>query len=464
MADPVTSKGIARYRAALLERGLVDFDGLMDWTLQLFETQPGLVSLYQVRHPWISIDEYQDIDSRQYRLVRLLAPENGNLCAIGDPDQSIYGWRGADFRNILTFEKEWPDTKIIVLDRNYRSTPVVIEAARAIIGHNVERKEKVLLAERGGGEPILLSVAENEYEEARTVFETIRGIMNEGMRKDDIAILYRTNAQSRALEEVFLEEQVPYIIIGGTRFYQRREVKDIIAYVRYLLNTNDQVSLKRIVNVPARGIGPRSFLRYLQKDPKTMETAAIREFESVISGFRERMEREKPTAFLKHLTRAIGYREYLGENLDNAEERWENIEELVSLARRYDEREPMQGLSQLLEDVALLSEADSGPMPQEAIRMMTLHAAKGLEFPAVFIVGLEEGVLPHSRALVNRAELEEERRLFYVGLTRAKDQVFLSCALRRTQFGALTANPPSRFLSEIPEHLIEVNEDATIEL
>ncbi len=467
LADPFSKTICAVWRAyqkRLQSANAMDFDDLILHAVLLLKEHPDVAARYQERFHYIHVDEHQDVNTAQHALMSLLAARHRNICIVGDPDQSIYGWRGADFRNILSFEKEWPDAKIIVLDQNYRSTPVVLEAASAVICHNSERKEKTLSAQRHGEHPITLSVAENEYDEARAVFETMECLAREGIGKSDIAILYRTNAQSRALEEVFLEEQIPYVIIGGIRFYQRREVKDIIAYVRYLLNHDDHVSLKRIINVPARGIGPRSFLLYLQKDKKIMASASLREFETVISGLRERMEREKPTAFLKTLVRTIGYREYLEGNMDNADERWENIEELVSLARRFDEQEPMEGLSQLLEDVALLSEADGAPVPREAIRMMTLHAAKGLEFPAVFIVGLEEGILPHSRAFTSRTELEEERRLFYVGLTRAQDRVFLSCALRRAHFGALTANPPSRFLGEIPEHLLEIKEDATIEL
>ncbi len=392
---------------------------------------------------------------------------------------SIYGWRNADYRNIFNFEKDFPEAKIIILDQNYRSTQIILDASNGVISKNRLQKKKRLWTQNKGGDPITVIAARDEREEARSVLNEMRVLLDNGYLLRDMAILYRTNAQSRAVEEALVENNLPYKIIGGTRFYQRKEIKDVLAYIRFVLNPADLVSLKRIINVPSRGIGKRALLAYLSGSgaaadkPHTgnfvtaRSRSALRRFDDLIRDLGLEIKNRKAADFLKYLLKKIDYREYLDDASTNADERWENIKELLSLGARYDDLEPPRGLEKLLEDAALMSEADeietpyqskhgTGQEGQNVVNLMTLHAAKGLEFPIIFIMGLEEGILPHSRSLLNPNELEEERRLCYVGLTRAKEKIFLSFALQRTRFGSQETNPPSRFLSEIPERLLNL--------
>lgn len=381
---------------------------------------------------------------------------------------SIYGWRNADYRNIFNFEKDFPEVKTVILDQNYRSTQVILDAAKGIIEKNRMQKKKNLWTERKGGEPIIIVPVEDERAEAEFVVNSIKDLLRQRRKLKDIVILYRTNAQSRTLEEVFLENNFPYKIIGGIRFYQRKEVKDILAYLRLLLNPSDILSLKRIINVPARGVGKQTLLKYLAlyrtKIGREPTSGGILEFEKTIVDLKEKLARLHTSPLLKYLVEKIKYREYLEDSSTHAEERWENVKELISLAKKYDDLKPRGGLEKLLEDVTLMSEPDEVEVKDNAVSLMTLHAAKGLEFPIVFMVGMEDGIFPHSRSLFNLQELEEERRLCYVGLTRAKEKIFLTFALQRKYFGSTQVNPPSRFISEIPEHLFEIINDPNHQL
>lgn len=455
----------AEYQKRLHDANSMDFDDLIMNVCLLFGEHPKILASYQNLFRYINVDEWQDTNRSQYALISLLAAKNRNLAVVGDDAQAIYGWRGADFRNIIDFEKDWSDAKVIVLDQNYRSTQIILDAARSVISRNTLQKEKNLWTLRQGGESISVVAAEDERGEAGAVLSAIRGFIDTGYLLKDMVVLYRTNAQSRALEEVFLENNFPYKITGGVKFYQRKEVKDILAYIRFLSNPKDFVSLKRIINVPPRGIGKMAFLSYLRGSREKKFIAQLAQFDELLEQLHTKMSYQKPTLFIKGLIKSIKYQGYLEDSSPNAEERWQNVEELVNLSKRYDDLSPPSGLEKLLEDVTLMSDTDEVDTKADVINLMTLHSAKGLEFPIVFMVGMEEGVFPHSRSLFNPKELEEERRLCYVGLTRAKEKVLLSFALRRVRFGSTEANLPSRFLSEIPENLITVAEDMpTIEV
>ncbi len=472
----------AEYQHRLRQSNAMDFDDLLGNAVLLFENHPEVLTTYQDRFQYIHVDEWQDTNHVQYLLIKALAEKNRNIAVVGDDAQAIYAFRGADFRNILNFEQDWPDAKVIILDQNYRSTQVILNAASAVISRNKNQREKQLWTQQQGGSQIMLSVTENERTEAAYLLETMREQQAHGYALKDMVVLYRTNAQSRVFEEMLLENNIPYKMVGGVRFYQRKEIKDILAYIRLLLNKKDVMSLRRIINVPPRGIGKKSleFYRNLEiaknanPDTGEMHTPRIQKskktaldtFDTLLAELRDTLHRRSGSDFIKYLLTTINYRTYLEETQPQAEERWQNIEELVSVAKRYDDLDPPAGLEKLLEDAALMSEqdlptgqADEAAVPQDAINLMTLHAAKGLEFSIVFLVGLEEGIFPHGRALFSPSELEEERRLCYVGLTRAKEKVFLSCALRRMHFGSIQTNIPSRFLREIPEHLIEIRNE-----
>lgn len=452
------------YQKRLMAANAMDFDDLIMNVCRLFEKDPAVLRSYQERFHYVHVDEYQDVNQAQYIFITALAKKHRNIAVVGDDAQAIYGFRGADYRNILNFEKDWPDAVVVVLDQNYRSTQTILDAARGIIGKNSAQKEKNLWTENKTGEPLALTVVEDERAEAEMVVAKIREFLKQKYSLKDMVILYRTNAQSRVFEEALIEKNIPYKIIGGIKFYQRKEIKDILAYIRFILNPKDMVSIKRIMNVPARGIGKNLLLGYLTGTAagRTTEKGreALQRFDKLIQELRQEILAQQPTFFLKNLLKKIRYQEYLADESDRAEERWENVEELVALAKKYNELEPPKGFEQLLEDAALMTEEkNAADTAADPLLLMTLHAAKGLEFSIAFIVGLEEGIFPHARSLFSPNELEEERRLCYVGLTRAKEKLFLSFAMRRTHFGSTQANSPSRFISEIPEHLIEFNEE-----
>jgi len=453
------------YQNRLRASNAMDFDDLLMNTVLLFEKHPDVLARYQERFRYLHVDEWQDTNHAQYVLVSQLAKKYRNIAVVGDDAQSIYSFRGADFRNILDFEKDWPDATVVILDQNYRSPQIILDAASALIMRNKQQRKKQLWTEREEGEPIRLLVAGDERKEAELVWEEIRQLKKEGFAHKDMVVLYRTNAQSRPFEELLVEHRIPYKLIGGVRFYQRKEVKDILAYLRLLSNPQDAISLKRIINTPPRGIGPKTFAAYAScKESGENQDPRLKQFEELCATLRHEMAHLSADKFLRAMLGAIRYREYLEEHTPNPEERWENVEELASVAAHYRDFPPPKGIEQLLADAALMSDQDEVASNGDQIHLMTVHAAKGLEFPVVFLAGLEEGIFPHSRSLFNARELEEERRLCYVGITRAKDRLYLSCALRRMIFGSIQANQPSRFLTEIPEELLEVKEEVIQDL
>jgi DNA helicase-2/ATP-dependent DNA helicase PcrA len=451
------------YQRRLFGANAMDFDDLLMQLVILFEKEPEILERYQNTYKYIHIDEYQDTNHVQYRLVRLLAQKHKNLFVIGDDAQSIYSWRGADFTNILSFEKDWPNATIVVLDQNYRSTQTILDAASGVIEKNVRQKEKKLWTENEAGEKIHLVPVPDERHEAAFITETIESLSTDDFHPEDFAILYRTNAQSRVIEEALLYANIPYRIIGGVKFYQRREIKDLIAYLRILENEKDIVSLRRIANIPPRGIGKVGLLKLLARDFDSMNPREKAVSEKLFLLFEElkfMKDKVTPSEFFKTLVQKIHYELYLADDSRSAEERWENVQEFISLAHRYDALDPDIRYTKLLEDIALIQESDNprGDNKERTpgVHLMTLHAAKGLEFRVVFIIGLEEGIFPHGRVMNSPAELEEERRLCYVGITRAREKLYLLWANRRMFFGSLQVNAPSRFLREIPDHVTKL--------
>jgi DNA helicase-2/ATP-dependent DNA helicase PcrA len=478
------------YQQRLLEASAMDFDDLLMVTVELFGAFPDVLDEYQNRFRYILVDEYQDTNHAQYRLVQLLGAEHHNVCVVGDSDQSIYAFRGADIRNILEFERDYPDARIVVLDRNYRSTQTILDAANAIIGNNDGRDPKHLWTDLGKGAPISLYRAEDEHDEAAFIAETLGDLEEDGISASSAAVFYRTHAQSRVIEEVFVRYGVPYQVLGGPKFYDRREVKDVLAYLRALVNPDDQVALKRIVNVPKRGIGSTSIghvdrLAEAEQVPfaqalglvedNTRITArarrAIAEFLAVLEELRVRAA-GGPREALEAVIEVTGYQ--AGLETDGSLEalsRLENLRELLSVAEEFeasgpigtaddDEWEQADGLRRVamfLESVSLVSDVDDLDDDAGVVTLMTLHNAKGLEFPVIFLPGVEEGVFPHIRSLGDPTQLEEERRLCYVGVTRAMERLYLSVATTRNLWGATNYNSPSRFLKEIPEALIEMS-------
>ncbi|TSC71808.1 MAG: ATP-dependent DNA helicase PcrA [Parcubacteria group bacterium Gr01-1014_70] len=450
----------AQYEKELTDAHALDFDDLLLQTVALFQKHPEVLSKWQLQWRYILVDEYQDTNHIQYSLMKLLAnPSNGpgNIMVVGDVDQAIYSWRGADFRNILSFERDWPQAKIITLDQNYRSTALILEAANAVIKKNRERKEKNLWTERREGPLLELSVAENEREEARFITREIARLRGDGAFLRDMAVLYRTNAQSRVLEESFLKNSIPYRLIGGVRFYERREVKDILAYMRLAANPRDHVSLRRVLNTPPRGIGAVLAEKYFAQKPLSpKEQAHIDVFLKIQKELENAYAAHTPSDLALRIVKQIAYETYLRDGTTEGEERWANVQEILSVTSAYDHMEPPQGTSAFLENAALLSDADLVDRSTDAVHIMTIHAAKGLEFENVFVSGLEEGIFPHALSMHDPAQMEEERRLCYVALTRARTRLYVSTAQTRTLYGEMQWSEPSRFLKDIPEHLIQV--------
>ena len=470
----ITRRVYSEYQELLQANNAMDFDDLLMNTVLLFDERQDILSKYQERYEHILVDEFQDTNTTQYTLLKMLAARHGNLFAVGDSDQSIYKWRGADFRNIQRFREQFPQAQQVLLEQNYRSTQIILDAAKAVIKPNPNRVHKELFTEREGGVPLALREAYNEHEEAETILDTIEGLMLEGYSGGDVAIMYRTNAQSRVLEETFLRVGLSYRLVGATAFYRRREVKDIIAYLRLVHNTADSVSFGRVLNVPPRGIGaktrqdllrwasergwqPAEALIKLATDSQAQHpftgraVKALSRFGGMLTAWIELRDKVNVSELLDLVLEQTAYREYLDDGTSEGDERWENVMEFRSAASEDED----VTLSEFLEQVALVSEADNLEEAPNATTLLTLHAAKGLEFPIVFLTGLEDGLLPHSRSLDDGEELAEERRLLYVGLTRAKDRVYLSHAFRRTFYGDSSVSVPSRFLSDIPAELIE---------
>jgi DNA helicase-2/ATP-dependent DNA helicase PcrA len=460
-----------RYQQSLTQSHGVDFDDLLMRTVQLFNEHPKVLSKYQSRYLHILVDEFQDTNITQYMLIKQLAGKHRNVCVVGDPDQSIYSWRFADLRNILSFEKDYPDAKVILLEQNYRSTKTILDVASSIISVNSRRKPKRLWTENEAGIPIAVVEAYNEDEEAQFVISEIERLVEQDLvSPGGCAVMYRVNAQSRALEEAFMRYGIPYKLVGGTRFYQRREIKDVIAYLRLIQNPSDNISLTRIINVPGRGIGQRtlaelsgwaknqdmplhSALKLVaeKKGPALTPRAnyALKSFFDLIDELITRSQELSLTGLLDAVLEGTGYKEYIL-NEEDGEERWENIQELYTVARDYNELSPTEALSTFLEKVSLVSDVDDLDEKVDTTTLITLHQAKGLEFPVVFIVGMEEGLLPHRRSLDNPEELEEERRLCYVGVTRAQQRAYFLYTYHRSFFGGNSATQRSRFLEDIP--------------
>jgi len=457
-----------RYQERLATAGAVDFDDLLLLTVRLFERVPEVLAWYRGLWMWLLVDEYQDTNRAQYRIIRALTKERRNICVVGDPDQSVYGWRGADVRNILDFEQDYLGTKVIRLEQNYRSTKRILAAASAVIANNVTRKDKSLWTENVEGEPPAIYRAWDEHEEANFVAQTIRRLRDEGREWGDVAVFYRTNAQSRVLEEALRRGGVPYVIVGSVRFYERREIKDALAYLRLTLNPGDDIAFRRAVGAPARGIGRASMVRLgqvaareghslleqcalLPPDLTGKPRRGLEEFARLCARLREGRSALTIPAFLDEVLNASGYREALRqEKSAEAEGRLENLEELISAAEDYQLSHEDASVEGFLDAATLVSDLDELPGDARGVTLMTLHLAKGLEFPVVFVTGMEEGVFPHARSMSDGGEIEEERRLCYVGLTRAKQRLYLSYALHRRLHG-YGLGEPSRFLLEIPE-------------
>lgn len=455
------------YQKRLERAGAMDFDDLLMNTVRLFRHNPSVLQLYQERFAHILIDEYQDTNMAQNQIVLMLGATHHNVCVVGDTDQSVYRFRGADFRNIMQFEHAFPEVTTVVLAQNYRSTQTILDAANAVITNNKERDPKNLWTDKGTGDKIIRYFANDEFDESHWVVSRLKYLHENNHRAwNDLAVFYRTNAQSRVLEESLVYAGMPYKIIGGTRFYDRREVKDAMAYLRCAANSNDEINLKRIINVPKRGIGNTSIgkLDTYANDYGVSFSIALRKandagvggaaarglasFVTLIDELSGRLE-DGPGPLLRHALEASGYMKELGaENTIESAGRLENVIELISVATEFTQ------VDEFLEQVALVSDTDQLDS-DDHVTLMTMHAAKGLEFPVVFIVGMEEGIFPHSRALDDMTELEEERRLAYVGITRAQEQLMVSHAWSRNLYGSTQYNPPSRFLDEIPEELIE---------
>jgi DNA helicase-2/ATP-dependent DNA helicase PcrA len=513
--DEIVSRVWSRYQTLLAENNGLDFDDILGKAVELFRECPDIREKYRERYQHVLIDEFQDTNVAQYALAKLVAPPpEANICVVGDPDQSIYSWRSADIRNILNFEHDYPKAKVVLLEQNYRSTQTILDGAQRIIAANKQRKEKKLWTEKGRGDPIVVYEAYNEEEEAAFVAAEVKRLTRESaVRRQDIAVMYRTNAQSRALEERLVAERIPYRLVGGTRFYERKEVKDILAYLRLVLNPYDSISLNRVINVPPRRIGNKT-LDELENWARQLEVPVYAALQLLWSGdstspqpalsplsppdltpsvptsvngeggggsqgvrvasplalaartallaFLDMLNSiiaEAPVLTLSRLVNLVlaktNYRQYLYAAFEgDADERWENIQELLNVAAQFDELEPEHALMRFLEDVALMSDADEYDEKVDAVTLITLHAAKGLEFPVVMITGMEEGILPHIRSFDDPAQMEEERRLAYVGVTRAKERLYLLRAFRRSLMGQGGHNPPSRFLKDLPPELV----------
>ncbi|MDQ0414964.1 DNA helicase PcrA [Mesobacillus stamsii] len=466
------------YQRRLRKNNALDFDDLIMTTITLFIRIPEVLEYYQRKFQYIHVDEYQDTNKAQYMLVKLLAQRFQNLCVVGDSDQSIYRWRGADITNILSFEKDYPRASVILLEQNYRSTKKILLAANMVIQNNMNRKPKNLWTENAEGNKIMYYRADSEHGEAQFVIGKIQELLRQGHKLSDIAILYRTNAQSRVIEESFLKSNIDYLIVGGTKFYDRKEIKDILAYLRLISNPDDDISLQRIINVPKRAIGTTSIekianfatmhdlsmfqaletIEMIGLSPKAEKAAA--EFRTLISHYTQQQEYLSVTELVEEILDKTGYRDMLkAEKSLESESRLENIEEFLSVTKSFEASSEDKSLVAFLTDLALVADIDrlddDGKQKTDVVTLMTLHSAKGLEFPVVFLIGMEEGVFPHSRSLMEENEMEEERRLAYVGITRAEEELFITNAQMRTLFGRTNMNQESRFIKEIPDELIE---------
>lgn len=467
------------YQKTLRQNHALDFDDLIMQTIHLFKRAPEVLEKYQHQFQYIHVDEYQDTNHAQYYLVKLLADKYENICVVGDSDQSIYRWRGADITNILSFEKDYPNAKVIYLEQNYRSTKTILEAANHVINHNTNRKPKKLWTENEQGSKIKYYKAASERDEAQYVLNEIeRLIREENYRPSDIAILYRTNAQSRIVEDALRFGKIDYQIVGGLKFYERKEIKDIIAYLRLIVNHDDDLSFERIVNEPKRGIGPTTVERLREYASERgislfkaideieytsvgkRQAATLIQFQTDMSNLRKQQEFLSLAELIDHMLDVTGYRQALiQEGTLEAQSRLENIEEFLNVAEEFEQTNEEATLVDFLSDLALVSDIDTLDEEEvgqkDQVTLMTLHSAKGLEFPVVFIIGMEENVFPHSRSLEDEEEMQEERRLAYVGITRAEEKLYLTSAAMRKLYGNVSYNQVSRFVEEIPEELLD---------
>ena len=474
--DEVVAQAWVRYEGALRNSAALDFDDLLNEAVRLLQESPEALDKYAGRYAHVLVDEFQDTSPAQYLLARLLASHHENITVVGDPDQSIYSWRAADVRNVGYFERDFPESTTYLLEQNYRSTPAILAAADAVIAKSADRKPRTLWTERPAGDLIATYDAYNDEEEAETVAAEIAGLSNAGRRYGEMAVMYRTNGMSRAIEEALVRRRIPYRLIGGVRFYQRREIKDLVAYLRLIHNAADEASFRRIVNVPARGIGDRSVQRlqdYAREHSLSLSQAAqaagmgnvvgitgrsanaIRGFVETIGTLRATVGQPLPK-LLDAVLATTGYGRYLQESEAEGEERLENVLQLRAVMDQYEDigGEEENDLAQFLQDVSLVADVDEMKDDVDAVTLITLHTAKGLEFPVVFMIGMEEGVLPHIRSFDDPRQMEEERRLAYVGITRAMDLLYLTRAYRRFSFGISASNPASRFLSDIPKEVV----------
>ena len=483
MYTQIVAKCYKAYQEELRRSEAMDFDDLIMMTLRLFDKNPDVLAYYQQRYQYIHVDEYQDTNHAQYQLVKLLASRFKNICVVGDADQSIYGWRGADMQNILDFEKDYPEAKVVLLEENYRSTKKILQAANEVIKNNRNRRPKKLWTQNDEGEQIVYYRANDERDEAVFVASTIDNIVREKVKNfKDFAVLYRTNAQSRTIEEALLKSNIPYTMVGGTKFYSRKEIREVISYLNLIANTSDNISFERVVNEPKRGVGPgtleklRNFayeqnmsLLYasanIMLSPiKGKAAQGVYDFANMILNLRDQLDGLSITDTVEAILDKSGYLDALSmQQTLESQSRIENIEEFMSVTKNFDETntdgtEDETGIDRLgrfLNDLALIADTDDGEAEAAEVTLMTLHAAKGLEFPVVFLIGMEEGVFPLSRASEEPDELEEERRLAYVGITRAEEILFLTNANTRTLFGKTGYNRPSRFLREISDDLLQ---------
>jgi ATP-dependent DNA helicase UvrD/PcrA len=474
----------AGYQKKLQDAGALDFDDLIVRTVRLFQDNPAVLEHYQERFRYIMIDEYQDTNRAQYHLVNMLAAKYRNICVVGDADQGVYSWRGATIQNLLDFERDYPDAEVFLMEQNYRSTQAILSVANALIEQNVQRKPKSLWTETPGGELAVRYRADNEHEEALFVAEEIeRLVADEGHRYRDVAVFYRTNAQSRVLEDIFMRAGIAYRVVGGVRFYERKEIRDALAYLRLLVNPQDLMSARRVINTPKRGIGDATVAAiesFATQEGIPFLAAARRADEisvlatrarGAVAGFVSLMDRLEEMyqagAAASRMVEAVaeesGYiAELEAERTVESEGRVENLRELGGVAAEFEARFPEGSIADFLEQVALVTEQDEYDEESSSVTLMTLHNAKGLEFPVVFMVGLEDGIFPHYRSMGDSAQLEEERRLAYVGITRARERLYLCHAWSRTLWGSTNYNPPSRFLSEIPSDLLrEIESDGS---
>ncbi|WP_100371677.1 DNA helicase PcrA [Bacillus sp. FJAT-45037] len=483
--DQTAAEIYVDYQKQLKKNHALDFDDLIMKTIELFKLVPEVLEFYQRKFQYILVDEYQDTNKAQYMLVRMLSDKYENICVVGDSDQSIYRWRGADIANILSFEEDYPKATVILLEQNYRSTKTILDAANKVIENNMNRKPKNLWTENDAGPKIGYFGADTEHSEAQFVVEKIREAIRSGEQTySDTAILYRTNAQSRVIEEFFVKSNIEYNIVGGTKFYDRKEIKDVLAYLRLISNPDDDISLQRIVNVPKRGIGATtvdkigayavnqgvSLFSALQEIEQIGVTARavgkLVEFRDQLAHWIQMQEYLSVTELVEELLDRTGYRDMLRNDQSiEAQSRLENIDEFITVTNEFEKSNDDKSLVSFLTDLALVADIDKlededDGKPKDAVTLMTLHSAKGLEFPLVFLIGMEEGIFPHSRSLFEEEEMEEERRLAYVGITRAEKQLYLTNARMRTLYGKTNMNPPSRFISEIPEECIDqMNEE-----